>query len=100
MYIGHELKTGLNLIFYTVKDIWVGPTNEIWTDDQCNNVGNRADLGHNVDQCKQACRNTVGCTAINFRKGFDCVLRACREPVVQPSWSYSTYVGYYIGGKV
>ena len=74
--------------------IWNGPTEHIWSDGQCQNIGR--DNYYSLDQCKNACLEKTGCTAINRRHGNDCVFRACTQPVPDPAWKKNGYNGYYV----
>ena len=78
---------------------WVGPANKIWSDRQCNNVGNFNNI--TLDECKDRCRSTKGCTAFNRRpdrpgETQGCALRACSLPVAPPKWNYLNDEGYYL----
>ena len=83
-----------------LDNIWVGPLSKIWSDNQCRNVGNRGlaagiQKAYSVQECQEACQKTKDCTAINFKKSWDCVLRACNLPVLTPIESNHGYEGYY-----
>ena len=85
-----------NITTHTIifLEFWIGPTENIWSDDQCPNhgIGNNA----NLDRCKNSCLQKAGCTAINYSPGTACVLRACTQPVPAPTWQYNDYNGYYV----
>ena len=79
--------------------------NRIWADQQCKRLGTYYP-NLTLSECKDKCRSTEGCTAINH--GYEnqvvthsCVLRACSLPVPTPTWNYPVYQGYYlISGKI
>lgn len=74
------------------KVIWSAAQNLIWSDDQCENLGN---MNKQLLDCKALCENTAGCTAINHNpSNGDCVLRSCAVPTPRPSLSQEDYLGY------
>ena len=89
----------LNQIYFSRLE-WVGPTSKIWSDNQCRNVGRwflaaGIQKAYSIHECQEACQKTEDCTAINFKKSNDCVLRACTLPVPTPIESNHGYEGYY-----
>ena len=74
---------------------WVGPKAKYWTDSQCRRLKERK-VG--LAQCKGACLNTEGCTAINFHKPKGkCIMRSCDMPVPKPVGNKeSKFVGYHL----
>ena len=91
----------LKQIYFSRLDrIWVGPTSKVWSENQCRNVGNYGlavgiQKAYSIHECQEACQKTEDCTAINFKKSNDCVLRACTLPVPTPIESNHGYEGYY-----
>jgi len=69
-------------------------TDKIWSDAQCQNIGNND--GKTLGQCKQLCADKAGCTAFNFNPTYGgCSLRKCGNVVPQPNWDYEGIEGYY-----
>ena len=67
-------------------------------------MGNFRDL--TIEQCKNKCKLTPGCTAINVNTRY-CNLRGCSLPIPKPksdssclSSSYSGYNGYSVQGNL
>ena len=88
---------------------WEGPLDAIWTDAQCKNMCIEEKYKEkcktkNLEECKNACASTDGCTAFNYyvKGGGSCGFRKCSLPVVYPSetrakdWGFK---GYRIKGK-
>ena len=75
---------------------WVGPTSKLWPDYQCPNLDKVP--SRSLDQCKMACIQKKGCTAINYRKRKSCYLRKCSYPVPKPEWQplEEEWQGYYL----
>ena len=69
-----------------------GPFSNIWTDEECPNLGQGSTNG-NLEDCKNDCHFNKRCNAVNF-SSYDCVLRACPLPIPEPSWLKSGYKGY------
>ena len=83
----------ISLISYIAK--WFGPTDNIWISDQCKFI-HQIELP-SVDQCKTACSETEGCTAINYMAiDNDCILRKCYQPVPLPITAVRNWKGFYI----
>ena len=76
----------------TTDPLSQGPFDQIWTDEQCPNVGEGNHEG-NLEDCKNACHLHLKCNAVNFSSD-DCVLRACPFSIPKPKWSYKGYKGY------
>jgi len=55
---------------------------KIWKDYQCANLGDGN--YYNLKGCKDDCRKTEECTAVNYCPGHACVLRACKDPIPAP----------------
>jgi len=70
---------------------YFGPTAKIWSDDECANIGIHS--GKSLEECKDICDTTAGCTAMNF-KDTTCVLRECTLPVPTPINDYGEWRGY------
>ena len=70
---------------------------KIWSDQQCDYWESyRVDL----TKCKEKCRSTQRCTAINHRpETQDCDLRACSLPVSSPELKILNYQGYYLASR-
>ena len=73
--------------------------NRIWGNDQCEKLGGFYPY-LTLPECKDKCRSTEGCTAINYGyenaiKTNSCVLRACSLPVPTPTFNYLAFQGYY-----
>ena len=75
-------------------NVWEGPTSNIWTDEQCDNIRNM-DISNNFEACQSACQEDENCSAINFKTTGGCTLRACPYPVPVPIDTLSDFVGYY-----
>ena len=74
--------------------VWEGPTSNIWTDGQCDNIRNM-DGSNNLEACQSACQEDENCSAISFYTTGGCTLRACPYPVPAPSQQLAGFVGYY-----
>eukprot|EP00913_Durusdinium_trenchii_P020565 g19316.t1 len=61
---------------------WSEPTPNIWTDQQCKNLGFQM---KNLEECKADCQKNSHCTAINMHMRKGCVLRECPLPVPPPA---------------
>lgn len=72
---------------------WSEPTPNIWTDQQCKNLGFQM---KNLEECKADCQKNSHCTAINMHMRKGCVLRECPLPVPPPARNVQTYSGYYM----
>ena len=82
-------------IFFKLTDNLSGPYNNIWGNDECRHLRNHP--GSTISECKELCKQTKDCTAINYNEeSADCVLRACGLPVPKPQWNYPPYHGYVI----
>ena len=73
---------------------------KVWGNLQCKGLGTYYP-NLTLPECKDKCRSTEDCTAINY--GYvdpsvthSCVLRACSLPVPTPTWNYQGYQGYYL----
>ena len=80
-----------NYSIYVGNIDWTGPSPKIWSNSQCQNLGNFA---YNLDNCKRTCLETSGCNAMNANPD-GCSLRGCPWPVPEPSEDYENYEGYY-----
>ena len=82
---------------YHLADEFVGPTVKIWKDEQCPSEPslNVADL----NQCKEKCRETSGCTAVNFNPNVACVMQKCALPVPEPEEVVAGYTGYHLAAR-
>ena len=80
---------------------------KIWVDTQCENMCIKEEYKEacktkNLEECKNSCASTDGCTAINYRaERSSCGLRKCPRPVEAPSdektaedWNWRGF--YYI----
>ena len=80
--------------------IWNGPTEHIWSDEQCPNIGHlRGVMYYSLLKCVKACGEKPGCTAISYNEcdnDCECVLRACTQPVPDPASQLDGYKGYYV----
>ena len=89
---------------WDLRDNWMGPTENIWSERQCPNAGNWHGWNWHLEECKEKCRQTNDCTAINFSPNHHgCALRKCGQHVPGPAWDYGDgYKGYYIttGGNI
>ena len=83
---------------------WEGPLNAVWIDAQCENMCKHEHIKKKcspkkLDDCKNSCDSTEGCTAINYRNETEsCGLRKCSLPVEFPKdkktaedWGYDGY---------
>ena len=88
---------------------WEGPLDKIWVDTQCENMCIKEEYKEacktkNLEECKNSCASTDGCTAINYHVGSDgCGFRKCSLPVDDPIDSENAdrwgFKGYRIKGK-
>ena len=91
------VELGCNNMFYHSSSMIPGtfhlqPYVNIWTDSQCPNAG-RGPTNGNLEDCKNSCMENPSCTAISLSPS-DCVLRACKIPIPEPSWKLKDYKGY------
>ena len=82
---------------WDLRDNWMGPTENIWSERQCPSAGNWHGWNWHLEECKEACRRIKGCSAINYgTDNNDCVLRSCGQWVADPTESKDGYKGYYM----
>lgn len=73
---------------------YYGPNSKIWKDSECPNIGVQ---NSTLEQCKETCDKTQGCTAINYgTTSKNCILRKCPPEGKEPSWSLTSYQGYSV----
>ena len=71
------------------------PFSNIWSDNQCPNIGFGPRNG-NLEDCKKSCQEKPGCTAINVNS-WDCVHRGCSHPIPAPESEFGHgYKGYIV----
>merc|ERR1711982_286135 len=84
---------------YYLSDMEWLATNRIWNDDECQFL--EAPTSLTPGECKERCRSTPDCTAVNYSPTInagDCILRGCSIPVPIPQWKNPDYSGYYLSG--
>ena len=84
-----------NIYLFSYIANWIGPNDDIWPRETCPKIGGYL---HNVDldRCKTSCLATEGCTAINYRKGWQgCERLRCDRPVPVPTAYNGRRKGYY-----
>ena len=99
MYAGKKLRFlflfSMLHLHFSVETNWEGPTPKLWYTTQCPTL-KTIYTPNNIEKCKNDCRETQGCTALNYKQGKVCLLKECSEPVPVPTSSWSGYEGYYL----
>jgi len=83
--------------------LWYGPSTKIWSDTDCNNIGNYQESG--LLACQEKCKNTNGCTAINYSSTVQngCTLRSCidnKQPTGDQTGNFYGYATYKLDNEI